>query len=109
MERVVPWSCESGADKKMFVASELPDVIGPTELNTGNHGPGLEIGKDKLSIRYVGEGRHGNDVGSIQASKPVPTQQLLYYFEVTVVSQGELGRIGLGFTDKNFKVTRQPG
>eukprot|EP00878_Enallax_costatus_P006903 GHUV01007233.1.p1 GENE.GHUV01007233.1~~GHUV01007233.1.p1 ORF type:complete len:241 (+),score=55.60 GHUV01007233.1:288-1010(+) len=81
----------------------------PTEFNTSNHGPSLEIGKDKLSIRYVGEGRHGNDVGGIQANRPVPTQQLIYYFELTVLDQGEAGRIGLGFSDKSFKVTRQPG
>lgn len=81
----------------------------PTELNTSNHGPGLEIAKDKLSIRYVGDGRYNNDVGSIQANRPVPHHQLVYYFEITVLDQGEAGRIGLGFSDKTFKVTRQPG
>lgn len=81
----------------------------PTEFNTGNHGPGLEVGKDKLSVRYVGDGRHDNDVGSIQANRPVPNQQLVYYFELTVIDSGELGRIAIGYTDKNFKVTRQPG
>eukprot|EP00882_Tetradesmus_deserticola_P015836 GHRQ01016884.1.p1 GENE.GHRQ01016884.1~~GHRQ01016884.1.p1 ORF type:complete len:209 (+),score=72.32 GHRQ01016884.1:270-896(+) len=81
----------------------------PDAFNTAQHGPGLEIGKDKLSLRYVGDGRHDNDVGSIQGNRAVPTQQLLYYFELTVVDQGELGRIAIGFSDKSFKLTRQPG
>uniref|UniRef100_A0A383VPB8 B30.2/SPRY domain-containing protein n=1 Tax=Tetradesmus obliquus TaxID=3088 RepID=A0A383VPB8_TETOB len=84
-------------------------AVAPDAFNTAQHGPGLEIGKDKLSIRYVGDGRHDNDVGSIQGNRPVPTQQLLYYFELTVVDQGELGRIAIGFTEKSFKLTRQPG
>jgi hypothetical protein len=87
----------------------MQDTELPSELNAGNHGPELEVGKDRLSLRYTGDGRHGNDVGSIQANRPVPCQQLLYYFELTVIEQGDFGRIAIGFTDKNFKVTRQPG
>jgi len=81
----------------------------PLEFNTGNHGPGLEICKDKLTLRYVGEARHTNDVGSIQANRPAPPHALLYYFELTVLDKGESGKIAIGFSDKNFKVTRQPG
>lgn len=81
----------------------------PTELNTSNHGPSLEIGKDKLTVRYTGDGRHPNDVGAIQANLPLPTNQLVYYFEMTVLNHGEHGRIALGFTEKSFKLTRQPG
>jgi hypothetical protein len=37
--------------------------LGPSELGpTG--GPHLELGKDKLTVRYTGDGRH--DVGAIQ-------------------------------------------
>jgi hypothetical protein len=60
-------------------------------------------------LRYVGDGRHANDVGSIQANQPVPCALLVYYFELTVLDVGEAGRIGLGFSDKHFKLTRQPG
>ncbi len=60
-------------------------------------------------MRYTGEGRHNNDVGAIQSNRPIPTQQMLYYFEVTVLDQGDLSRMAIGFTDKNFKLTRQPG
>jgi hypothetical protein len=84
-------------------------MSGPTEFNTSTHGPGLEICKEKLTLRYVGDGRHSNDVGAVQANRPVPTSVLIYYFEVTVLDRGEQGKIGIGFSDKSFKVTRQPG
>jgi hypothetical protein len=44
-----------------------------------------------------------------QANRAVPGRQLLFYFEVTVLDQGELGKIGVGFTPKDVKLTRQPG
>lgn len=83
-----------------------PALLG---FNTGSHGPGLEVCKEKLTVRYVGEARHSNDVGAIQANRPVPSNVALYYFELTVLDRGEQGKIAIGFTDKNFKITRQPG
>src|SRR5690349_7051400 len=82
-----------------------PEQPSPSELNTSNHGPGLEVSKDRLTVRYTGEGRHNNDVGAIQGHRPIPTQQMLYYFEATVLDQGDLSRMSIGFTDKNFKLT----
>ena len=38
--------------------------LGPTELTPAGAGPHLEIGKDRLWVRYTGDGRH--DVGAIQ-------------------------------------------
>ncbi|GAQ84119.1 spla ryanodine receptor domain-containing protein [Klebsormidium nitens] len=81
----------------------------PSELNTRNYGGFLEVGKDKLSVRYTGHGQHGHDVGSIQANRPVPRERLLYYFELTVRDRGDRNCIAIGFTDENFKHSRQPG
>jgi hypothetical protein len=81
----------------------------PSELNTRNYGGFLEVGKDKLSVRYTGHGQHGHDVGSIQANRPVPKARLLYYFELLVRDRGDRNCIAIGFTDQNFKHSRQPG
>eukprot|EP00271_Cylindrocystis_brebissonii_P004026 TRINITY_DN15383_c0_g2_i1.p1 TRINITY_DN15383_c0_g2~~TRINITY_DN15383_c0_g2_i1.p1 ORF type:complete len:454 (-),score=74.96 TRINITY_DN15383_c0_g2_i1:379-1740(-) len=81
----------------------------PSELNTKNCGPFLDVNKDKVSVRYTGSGTHTNDVGSIQANRAVPNQRLLYYYEISVKDRGEKGKIGIGFTDKHFKMSRQPG
>ncbi|KAL3698051.1 hypothetical protein R1sor_012127 [Riccia sorocarpa] len=81
----------------------------PTHLNTTTCGHFLVISTDKLSARYAGEGRHGHDVGAIQANRPAPQQRLLYYFEIYLKDQGQRGTISIGFTDENFKMSRQPG
>lgn len=33
----------------------------------------------------------------------------MYYYELTVLDQGLYGKIAIGFADKSFKLTRQPG
>ncbi len=47
--------------------------------------------------------------GAIQANHPVPVNCTVYYFELTVLDGGISGKIAIGFADKNFKLTRQPG
>lgn len=89
----------------MVERAELP----PTELNTAVTGYGLEVSKDKLTVRYTADGRHSNDVGAIQANVPVPLRTAVFYFEMTVLDQGEQTKIAIGFSDRNFKLTRQPG
>jgi hypothetical protein len=44
-----------------------------------------------------------------QANRAAPAKQLLLYFEATILDQGELGKIGVGFTPRDVKLTRQPG
>ena len=81
----------------------------PSELNAGSQGYGLEVQRDKLTFTYKAEARHSSDVGAIQADRPAPLNALLYYFELTVLERGDQGRIAIGFTDRNFKLTKQPG
>ncbi|KAK9796681.1 hypothetical protein WJX73_008447 [Symbiochloris irregularis] len=80
-----------------------------TEFNTSRFGTFLEVSKDKRSVRYTGNGAHDNDVGAIQGNLPVPSRCKLYYFEATVVHAGERGHIVIGFSDRAFKLSRQPG
>jgi hypothetical protein len=81
----------------------------PRELNTRNCGPFLAVAPDKLSARYDGNGAHGNDVGAAQADAAVPDDVAVFYFELRVASAGARGCIGIGFTDRDFKTSRQPG
>ncbi|KAJ9520786.1 hypothetical protein QJQ45_013966 [Haematococcus lacustris] len=81
----------------------------PSELNIVETGYGVEVQRDRLSVKYVGEGRHSLDVGAVQANHPVPAHQLVYYYELTCVDQGEHRKIAIGFAEKGFKMNRQPG
>jgi hypothetical protein len=83
------------------------------ELNLRNYGVGLEVkgtGKNNNNtIRYFGNGSHSTDVGAIQTSQPVPSCSSVYYYEITVLDEGERGYISLGFADRDFKLNRQCG
>lgn len=37
------------------------------------------------------------------------SNQDVYYFEMTVLDIGESGRIGIGFSSEEFKLSRHPG
>ena len=69
----------------------------------------LQVGRDKLTVGYIGKGAHPDDVGSIQGSWPVPKARVVYYFEVLIKAKGEKGDISIGFTDEHFKMGRAPG
>mmetsp|Transcript_11992 Transcript_11992/g.43791 ORF Transcript_11992/g.43791 Transcript_11992/m.43791 type:complete len:433 (+) Transcript_11992:318-1616(+) len=86
-----------------------PEELEPTELSTDSFGNFLEVGTDKLAVKYVGQGHHENDVGAIQSNNPVPIRRLLYYFEVSIEDAGRNQRIGVGFADRSFKLSRCPG
>lgn len=83
----------------------------PSEVSAQRPPQFLEISKDRLSMRYVGNGTHGmrSNVGSIQANRPVPRDRTLYYFELKVLNGGEHGKIGVGFSDASFRSGYQPG
>uniref|UniRef100_A0A0C9RRK1 TSA: Wollemia nobilis Ref_Wollemi_Transcript_18965_1607 transcribed RNA sequence n=1 Tax=Wollemia nobilis TaxID=56998 RepID=A0A0C9RRK1_9CONI len=81
----------------------------PTHLNTNPSSSFLVISTDKLSAQYNGEGRHGHDVGAVQADCPAPVNCFVYYFEMSVKDKGQRGCVSIGFTDSHFKTNRQPG
>ncbi|KAJ1626460.1 hypothetical protein T492DRAFT_878427 [Pavlovales sp. CCMP2436] len=81
----------------------------PTELNPINRSRHLELAKDKLTIRYVGQGSHAHDIGAIQANRPVPRTVFVYYYECTVVNAGTRGSFALGLAERSFDLARKPG
>lgn len=61
-------------------------------------------------IGCKGTGRNGeNDAAAVKADHPIPPQCGVYYFEVTIVSKGQLGFIGVGFSSDRVALTRLPG
>lgn len=84
----------------------------PFELSASAHSSFVEVSKDRLCAIYSGAGQQqqgGHDVGSVQTSLPIPRQAYIYYFEMTVRDKGEKGRVTIGFTVKDAKLTSQPG
>jgi serine/threonine-protein phosphatase 6 regulatory ankyrin repeat subunit B len=91
---------------------EEMEVTAATRLNTkmGSHLLVKTSSKSSQCVEYIGEGVSGNDVGAIQGNGPARhPRRRYYYFEITIKDCGLNGRIGIGFTDEDFKNYRQPG
>lgn len=54
----------------------------PTHFNAMNKSSNAALSVDLLTVDYVGEARNNNDVGCVQANRPVPSDTMIYYFEV---------------------------
>jgi len=100
----VPFRSDEGGHESENEAEEEP-----TQLNTLNYGNFLVVSNDKLRVRYTGIGQHNHDVGAIQSDLPAPSNRSVYYYEVEVKDAGNHGKIAVGFADKTFKLSRQPG
>lgn len=88
------------------------EVTAATRLNTrtGSHLLVKTSKKSSQCVEYVGEGVNSYDVGAIQGNGPARhPRRRYYYFEITIKDCGLDGRIGIGFTDEDFKNYRQPG
>jgi len=48
-------------------------------------------------------------VGAIQANRPAPPDQDVFYFEVQVLDAGEASKMSIGFTSPDAKLSRQIG
>ncbi|KAI8855211.1 hypothetical protein BC829DRAFT_428813 [Chytridium lagenaria] len=54
-------------------------------------------------------GNDDRDAASIRSNVPIPKESGIYYFEVTVVSKGRSGWLGIGICEGNVNLNRLPG
>lgn len=69
----------------------------------------LDIQPDGLEVRFSGSSKTHDEAASIRTDHPMPRQCGIYYFEVTVVSKGKEGMIGIGFCGPKVVLNRIPG
>lgn len=70
---------------------------------------GLEILADGTEVRFGGVTKTSDEAASIRSDHPMPKECGLYYFEVTILSRGKDGLIGIGFSAKKANLNRLPG
>ncbi|MCJ1322701.1 Ran-binding protein 9 [Xylographa vitiligo] len=71
---------------------------------------GLEIVGDGLEVRYTGPLRtHDHEAAAARADHPMPSQCGIYYYEVTIISKGKDGMIGVGFSGQKVSLEKLPG
>lgn len=70
----------------------------------------VELEPGNLQVAYTGQGKGGDiDCGTVKGNFPVPPASGIFYYEVTVISKGRDGYIGLGFTTSLTIQQRLPG
>ncbi|KAI9845115.1 MAG: hypothetical protein M1838_001904 [Thelocarpon superellum] len=94
------------------------DVPAPTDLlrplpaswNDADKNVGIEIQGDGLEVRFVGPSKsHEHEAAAVRADQPMSAQCGIYYFEITIISKGKEGLIGMGFSGAKVPLTRLPG
>ncbi|KAF2768842.1 SPRY-domain-containing protein [Teratosphaeria nubilosa] len=81
----------------------------PTRWNEEDKMNGLEILGDGTEVRFNGVTKSSDEAASIRADHPMPKECGIYYFEVTILSRGKDGLIGIGFSSKKAGLNRLPG
>ncbi|MCJ1415487.1 hypothetical protein MMC32_001819 [Xylographa parallela] len=71
---------------------------------------GLEVVGDGLEVRYTGPLRtHDHEAAAARADHPMPSQCGIYYYEVSIISKGKDGMIGIGFSGPKVSLEKLPG
>ncbi|KAK4539730.1 hypothetical protein LTR36_010383 [Oleoguttula mirabilis] len=81
----------------------------PSRWSEEDRMSGLEILADGTEVRFGGVTKTSDEAASIRADHPMPKECGLYYFEVTILSRGKDGMIGIGFSSRKANLNRLPG
>ncbi|KAI7865077.1 hypothetical protein BDF14DRAFT_1828384 [Spinellus fusiger] len=85
------------------------DLRLPLTWSSKDKSRNLEISGKGKAVYYTGPGKKDSHAGSIRASFPISIQCGIYYFEVDIISRGEDGYIGIGFSGAHTQLDRLPG
>ncbi|KAG4100635.1 SPRY-domain-containing protein [Neocallimastix lanati (nom. inval.)] len=100
------------AKKKMKLAKDQTGTMPiqlPTHWNPKDKCALLELSKGNLRVSYNGTGKNDSDAAAVRANHPMPYQCGLFYFEVTIISKGQSGYIGIGFCTSSVDLKKLPG
>ncbi|CAZ80030.1 unnamed protein product [Tuber melanosporum] len=82
----------------------------PTRWNENDKCPGIDLLNNGMEVKFSGPQKASdNDAVAVRADQPMPPQCGLFYYEVTVVSKGKEGLIGVGFCTQKVQLNRLPG
>ncbi|THW69681.1 SPRY-domain-containing protein [Aureobasidium pullulans] len=71
--------------------------------------PGLELSAGGTEVKFTGSTKTSDEAASIRSDHSMPREVGIYYFEVTVLSRGKEGLIGIGFSGPKASLNRLPG
>ncbi|TPX63230.1 hypothetical protein SpCBS45565_g06791 [Spizellomyces sp. 'palustris'] len=81
----------------------------PTQWSNKDKSPSLELSATSLRVTYTGPGQTDAHAAAVRTNHPIPPQCGLFYYEVTIISKGRDGYIGVGLCAQNVPLNRLPG
>ncbi|KAK5109339.1 hypothetical protein LTR62_007108 [Meristemomyces frigidus] len=81
----------------------------PSRWSEEDKPSGLEIQGEGTEVRFIGSPKTSDEAASIRSDHPMPQECGIYYYEVTIMSRGKDGMIGIGFSTKKASLYRLPG
>lgn len=97
IESLPPMKLDEGLKKLPSCWSETDKCSGLDLLNGGTE------------VRFAGQTKTSDEAAAIRSDYPMPKEVGLYYFEVTILSRGKEGLIGIGFSSPKASLNRLPG
>ncbi|CAI6339776.1 unnamed protein product [Periconia digitata] len=89
--------------------TEEPIAPWPTRWNETDKFHQMEVEENGRLCKYSGSQKSHDEAASIRSDYSMPRQCGIYYYEVTVISKGKDGMIGVGFSGPKVSLTRIPG
>ena len=81
----------------------------PRKWNSKDKYDFIGLSHDNLRVTYKGLGKTHRDAASVRATHSIPTSCGIYYFEVSVISKGRDGYMGIGLSAQGVNLNRLPG
>ena len=81
----------------------------PSRWNESDRCSGLELLADGSEVRFTGVSKTPDDAAAVRSDHPMPREAGIYYFEITILSRGKEGLIGVGFSGHKPNLNRLPG
>ncbi|KAI8991187.1 hypothetical protein BDF20DRAFT_843185 [Mycotypha africana] len=104
-----PTATPTNMSKSLEQHWENLDLRLPSCWNAMDKSKNIEIGKNGLDLLYIGPGKQETHAALARTNFPMRPQCGVYYFEMTVLSKGNDGYIGIGFCSATNKLERLPG
>ena len=95
--------------KEMYPAVDEAKTPLPRKWNQKDKHTFINLSQDNLRVVYKGQGKTHRDASSVRATYPIPASCGIYYFEVTVISKGRDGYMGIGLSTQGVNLNRLPG
>ena len=81
----------------------------PSRWNDNDKMSGVDIMADGTEVRFSGVTKTTDEAAAVRSNHPMPKECGIFYFEVTVLSRGKEGWIGIGFSSRKANLNRLPG